>query len=404
MRIPQEVLFPPGVTSDDRARDALLTGALVFGAVVLYVPDVVHGYIGVLYIVLSLAMVLPLVLRRKSPLIALALTAIAGVLQLLFLSHPTPSLLTVPIVSYSVARWVPGRYSRAVIVIGGMGSLLGPLRWSPLISLDAFVMLVSASLAAVVTPYAVGRRWRELEESRRIQIEAAEERYQMLLAERERETALAEASARAVIARELHDIVAHSLSVIIVQAEGGRAYATKDPAAAVEALDTIGETGREALGEMRRIVGVLRGSDGRADYTPAPTMSDIPDLVARTSDKVTYTVEGTPKQLTPALELTIYRVVQEALTNFLKYAGTDASASVRITHEPNQVTVDIIDDGQGVTRDPSEHGGQGLRGMHERVTSMGGRLRVGPSPDAPGFRVTAQLPMRYTSPTGGSQP
>ncbi len=404
MRIPQEVLFPPGMTTDDRARDALLTGALIFGAVVLYIPDVVRGYTGVLYIVLSLAMVLPLLLRRKSPLIALALTTVVGVLQLVLLSHPTPSLLAVPVVSYSVARWVPGRYSRSVIVIGGMGALLGPMRWSPLISLDAFVMLVSASLAAVVTPYAVGRRWRELEESRRIQIAAAEERYQMLLAERERETALAEASARAVIARELHDIVAHSLSVIIVQAEGGRAYATKDPAAAVEALDTIGETGREALGEMRRIVGVLRGSDGRADYAPAPTLNDIPDLVARTSDKVTYTVKGTAKQLTPALELTIYRVVQEALTNFLKYAGADASASVTVTHEPNQVTVDVVDDGPGVPSDPSEHGGQGLRGMYERVTSMGGKLRVGPRPDASGFQVTAQLPVRYTSSTGGSKP
>ena len=177
MQISREVLFPPGVTSDDRARDILLTGALVFGAVIIYIPDVLHGYAGVTYAILSLAMVLPLVLRRTSPLIALALTTVAGVLQLIFLNQPTPSLMAVPVVSYSVARWVPGRYSRSVIVIGGMGALLGPLRWSPLISLDVFVLFVAASLAAVVTPYAVGRRWRELEEARLIQVQAAEERY-----------------------------------------------------------------------------------------------------------------------------------------------------------------------------------------------------------------------------------
>ena len=279
---------------------------------------------------------------------------------------------------------------------------MGPLRWSPLISLDVFVLFVAASLAAVVTPYAVGRRWRELEEARLIQVQAAEERYRRLLAERQRETELAEASARAVIARELHDIVAHSLSVIIVQAEGGRALATKNPAAAAEALNTIAETGREALGEMRRIVGVLRSPGSNADYAPAPSLDDIPELVARTSDRVTFTTVGSPTQVSPALELTIYRVVQEALTNFLKYAGPDASASVRITHEPTQVTVDVIDDGQGVTHEPSEFGGQGLRGMYERVSSMGGRLRVGPRPDAPGFRVTATLPVGYRPQTGGA--
>lgn len=406
MRIPHDVLFPPGVSFEDRANDALLTGALVMTSVAVFIPDVVHNRAFLVHVLLSLMMVLPLLLRRTSPLITLALCTIAGFLQLAVLPHPTPSLLVVPVVAYSVARWVPGRYSRLALIIGLVAALLGPLRWSSFFSLDSFVLLVGASVAFVVTPYAVGRRWRELVESRRIQVEAAEERYRMLLSERERDTALAEASVRAMIARELHDIVAHSLSVIIIQAEGGRALASKNPAAAVNALNAIAESGREALGEMRRIVGVLRGSDesshGNPGYAPAPTLADVPELVAKTSDRCQLVVQGTPGQLTPALELTIYRVVQEALTNFLKHAGPDAQATVRITHDPTQITVDIQDDGQGTTDDPSEGGGNGLRGMYERVSSMGGKLRVGPRHDTRGFRVTALLPVRYPFPTGGS--
>ena len=402
MRIPSDVLFPPGATFEDRANDALLTGALTLTAVAIFIPDVVHDRWYLMHVVLSLMMVLPILLRRTSPLITLALTTVAGFAQLILLDHPTPSLLAVPVVSYSVARWIPGRYSRAALFIGLLGALLGPLRWSSFVSLDAFILFVGVSVASVVTPYAVGRRWRELVESRKAQVEAAEERYRMLLAERERETELAEASVRASIARELHDIVAHSLSVIIVQAEGGRALSAKSPYAAVAALDTIAESGREALGEMRRIVGVLRKPDGTPDYAPAPRLADIPDLVARASDRCELVVQGTPEHLTPALELTIYRIVQEALTNFLKYAGPDAHAVVRITHDPTQVTVDITDDGQGVTTDPSENGGQGLRGMYERVTSMGGKLRVGPRHDTLGFRVTALLPARHPSQTGGT--
>jgi DNA-binding NarL/FixJ family response regulator len=126
-----------------------------------------------------------------------------------------------------------------------------------------------------------------------------------------------------MIARELHDIVAHSLSVMIVQAEGGRAAATRKPEVAAEALDTIAETGREALHEMRRIVGVLRAGPNEepASYAPAPTLEEIPDMVARTSDRITLVVQGNPQPVSQALALTAYRVTQEALTNFLKHAG-----------------------------------------------------------------------------------
>ena len=399
--IPSDVLFPPGATSRDWANDiAIATLATVasLGSVVW-----ISGYslASTFVLMISFAMTAPLAFRRHSPLLTLALCTVAGLLQVTFVSWPTLSLVSVPIVAYSVARWVEGSWSRLVLAIGGVGSVAGPLTWFNLhypAGLTAYVLFWAACMGAVVAPYAIGRRMLELAESRVEREQSAEEKYQLLLAEREQQARLAEASTRAMIARELHDIVAHSLSVIIVQAEGSRAAASKRPEVAQEALDTIAETGREALHEMRRIVGVLRSGAGRehASYAPAPRLADLPDLVARTSDRARLTVHGTPDAVGPAFELTVYRIVQEALTNFLKHAGPDAHALVTVVYHPHQVTVDVVDDGHGVD-DPTDGGGNGLRGMYERVTAMGGVLKAGTRPDAPGFRVTATLPTRPPS-------
>lgn len=395
----RDVLLPPGATMRDWANDLMLTALLIVGTVGVLLPDLWLGAAVLPHVTLSLLMVMPLIVRRHAPMLALVGCTIAGILQLIFLDVPTPSLFAVPVVAYSVARWVPGYASRAVLLIGMVASVLGPARWLPYTSLLTFVLFFGGCLGAVISPYAVGRRLRELEKARRQQVAAAEERYRLLLAERDQQSRLVEASTRAEIARELHDIVAHSLSVMIVQAEGARAAAAKKPAVAEEALDTIAETGREALHEMRRIVGVLRSTPGAtaADFAPAPSLDDLPDLVARTSDRATFDVNGTAQPLSKALELTVYRVVQEALTNFLKHAGPDAHAQVNLSYEPTQLVVDITDDGQGVD-ETSDGGGNGLRGMYERVTSMGGRLRAGTRPDAPGFRVTAWLPLRLAAP------
>lgn len=396
-----DTLFPPGATTRDWVNDVLLTAFLILLSVVSVLPDLLFSRSADYAVQLAVAvvMVVPLVLRRHSPLLAMSAMTLTGLLHLVTIDGPTPGLFAVPVVAYSVARWVPGPRARAVIVVGLIASFLGPLSWFGPFggNLMLLVLLWGACVGAVVTPYAVGRRILELSESRQREIVAAEQHYELLLAEREQQAQLAEASTRAMIARELHDIVAHSLSVMIVQAEGGRAVATRKPEAAVEALDTIAETGREALHEMRRIVGVLRGSPGRqagrADYAPAPRLADIGDLVARTSDRARLSVHGSPGPTSPALELTVYRVVQEALTNFLKHAGPDAHAWVTLAYHPQRITVDVLDDGQGVA-DPTDGGGNGLRGMYERVTSMGGSLHAGTRPDRPGFRVTAVLPVR----------
>jgi signal transduction histidine kinase len=312
------------------------------------------------------------------------------------------TLVAVPVVSYSVARWVPGRPARIVLAFGAIGSVLGPIRWILLDvshpSIRDLIWLMLAwfvCMGLVITPYAVGRRVRESTEAHLHRVAAAEERYRTMLTEREQDTRLAESKARTQIARELHDIVAHSLSVMIVQAEGGRAMAAKKPEAATEALNTIAETGREALSEMRRILGVLRDEPEpgkQADFAPAPRLTDIPDLVARTSDRVQLAVHGQPPKVPPAMELTAYRVVQEALTNFLKHAGPEATALVTITYGMREIAIDVLDNGVASPSVVPQNPGHGLRGMHERVSSMGGRLLTRARPSG-GFQVTAVLPI-----------
>ncbi|MBP8918544.1 MAG: sensor histidine kinase [Micropruina sp.] len=402
MKGARDLLFPPGASRHDWVLDGMLALGMFVVTVLPYASYSAWNNTPrmLLLPVLSL-MVAPLALRRHSPLLMLAGCTLAGIVQVIVVNTFTATLVVLPIVAYSVARWVPGTVARSVVVIGALGSLIGPLRWTTAtegiaVSARSIVLFVLASfvcLGLIVTPYAIGRRVRESSVAHADRIAAAEERYQLLLAEREQQARLAESRARATIARELHDIVAHSLSVMIVQAEGGRALAAKRPEAAATALDTIADTGREALSEMRRIVGVLRSEPERrgADWEPAPSLADIPDLVHRATDRATLVVHGEPPRVSPALELTIYRVVQEALTNFLKHAGPTATAVVTLAYGSTEILVEIVDNGPGpgqVTTIP----GHGLRGMAERVTSMDGRLEAHPLALG-GFVVRAMLPV-----------
>ncbi|MCW5951910.1 MAG: sensor histidine kinase [Propionibacteriaceae bacterium] len=391
----RDLLFPPGATRHDWAIDA----AMATGLALLTIPtSLTTGSISTPALISSFLLVLPLVLRRHSPLITMVLVSLAAFLQFIVSPLPLPSLVSIPIVAYSVARWVPGHTARSVVVIGAIGAVLGPWRWvAPElghISLRELVWLALAwfvCMGLVVTPYAIGRRAREESTAHAHLVANAEERYRSLITEREQQARLAESRARTQIARELHDIVAHSLSVMIVQAEGGRALAAKKPEAATEALTTIADTGREALVEMRRILGVLRDDPGDADFAPAPRLEDIPDLVHRASDRFRLTVNGRPPRVSAALELTVYRVVQEALTNVLKHAGADARASVTLTYAPREIIVDVLDNGSPTGEQTTEPG-HGLRGMTERVTSMGGRMVARPRPSG-GFQVTVVLPL-----------
>lgn len=350
---------------------------------------------------LGLGLCAATVLRRRRPLVTLALTTLLCLLHLCLLPVPTPALVCVLLVAYSVARWVGGHRARLVLALALVGAVAGPARWVDFLAEYAsgggfpttmFLLAASGSGGLLLTAYTVGRRVRESVQADRARVLAEAERRSLALAEHEQRARSTEASVRSQIARELHDIVAHSLSVMIVQAEGGRALAAKKPERAPEVLDTIAETGREALTEMRRIVGVLRGSpEDDAQYAPTPGLLDIPEMVARSDPRVHLYLEGEPPQVPSTLGLTIFRVVQEAVTNFLKHAGPEASAQVTLTYTPTLVIAEISDDGLGAAAD-DDHTGHGLQGMRERVVSMRGQLLAEPKPGG-GFLVRAILPV-----------
>ncbi|GAB3624746.1 sensor histidine kinase [Mariniluteicoccus endophyticus] len=356
---------------------------------------------------ITLFMVVPMALRRRYPLAMLAIVTFGGMLHVAWETSPLPCLGVVPLVVFSVARFVEAEPSRWAVVVGLVASVIGPLSWANSglgWDVNSLVLACLVCLGMVITPYVVGRRLREAEITKLKEVHAQTERHRIELAEREQAARMAEVTVRQEIARELHDIVAHSLSVMVVQAEGGRALATKRPERAQETLATIADTGREALDEMRRIVGVLRaGSDGLADgdgpaYAPAPSFADIPEMVARTGDRVRLEVRGTPHAASQAVQLTVYRVVQEAITNMLKHAGPGATADVVIDHTRDDIRVTVTDDGVGVP-ETFDGRGNGLKGMAERVAAMGGTLRTGPRPGG-GFQVDAVVPAHPT----GTQP
>lgn len=352
-----------------------------------------------LYAVVTLFMVVPLALRRRYPLAMLAIVTFGGILHLAWSTSPLPCLAAVPLVVFSVARFVEAKPSRSAVAVGVAASIAGPVSWEAGglgWEFNAVILAMLVCLGMVITPYVVGRRIREAEIARITRQQAEEQRHVAELAEREQAARMAEAAVRQEIARELHDIVAHSLSVMVVQAEGGRALATKRPERAAEALATIADTGREALEEMRRIVGVLRsGEQEGAAYAPAPGLIDIPEMVARTAGRVRLTQLGGGAPPSQAVQLVAYRVAQEAITNMLKHAGAGATAEVVIDHRGDVLVVDVTDNGVGVPTS-FDGRGNGLRGMAERVAAMGGTLITGPRPTG-GFGVRATLP---THPTG----
>lgn len=202
------------------------------------------------------------------------------------------------------------------------------------------------------------------------------------------------AEERGRIARELHDVVAHHMSVISVQTGLARFVFDTDRPTARAALDTIDATGKEALEELRRMLTVLRAADDDASAGPMPGLARLEEMAERVRAggvPVVLTIEGTPRPLAPGVELCAYRVVQEALTNVLKHAP-GASAQVRLRYAPHQVIVSVTDDGEGVIPDRVRtDGGHGLIGMHERAKLYGGQISTGPR-DQGGFAVRLTLP------------
>jgi signal transduction histidine kinase len=239
----------------------------------------------------------------------------------------------------------------------------------------------------VFAPFLVGRLIR----ARRQREELLEERAVVLEREREEKARTAVAEERSRIARELHDVVAHAISVIVVQARGGRRLLETEPDEARSAFDAIESTGQQSLVEMRRLLGLLRADDEQLALAPQPSLSRLNRLVSeveRAGLPVELTVEGEPGELPPGIDLSAYRIVQEALTNALRHAGP-ARARVVVRYGEEGLELEIVDDGAGSSN--GSGGGHGLVGIRERVAVLGGNVEAGPSSSG-GYTVRALLP------------
>ncbi|MER7761271.1 sensor histidine kinase [Streptomyces sp. NPDC097619] len=384
------------------------TGVDTFWAVVLFGMaglEVADSYQGVASRLLALpamtALAVVVALRRKYPQAMLWTSVGTGLYQLAVDSQPTAANLAMLAILYTVAasdvpRWV----SKTALAWGLAAAPLAALRWQ--FEKGANEENVQFSIFVTV-PFALAWVLGDSLRTRRAYYAQLVERNERLEREREAQGKAAVAAERARIARELHDVVAHNVSVMVVQADGAAYVMDVAPEQAKEALQTISGTGRQALAEMRRLLGILRTGEPQEseDYVPQPDMEQLEVLVeqVRTAGlTVDYQVEGAPRPLPSGVELTAYRIVQEALTNTRKHGGPGAGASVRLMYFDDGLGLLVEDDGRGsahelYTDGGADGAGHGLIGMRERVSMVGGTLEAGPRPGG-GFRISALLPLK----------
>lgn len=325
--------------------------------------------------------------RRSAPLLVILVLAVVGwVTSSVPDEAHTPFFLADMLAVYSVAAYSALR--GAIVGLGVMAIFSYGLGWAvDQRSSDAvpFGELVFA-LVIAGGAWGFGRLIRE----RREKQEHLEDRAALLEREAELEAKAAVADERARIARELHDVIAHSVSVMVVQAGAAGEVLDRDPAGARRALASIEETGRQAVVELRRLLGVMRRADEEALLAPQPSLRQIDALLEHTSGAglpVDVEIAGEPRPLEPGVDLAAYRIVQEALTNTLRHAGP-ARARVAIRYGVESVDIEVTDTGRGSGRSTPGHG---LIGMRERVALYGGRLEVA-SADGGGFVVRATMP------------
>jgi signal transduction histidine kinase len=343
----------------------------------------------------AVAAAVPLVARRRHPMPAAVAVALVGAVAIVVMAIPVVVVPAVLVAVYSVAAYGP-RWSgplAVVVATGGVGLLAAVVGVTaePLPP-AVLVVLFAGGISFALTAWLAG----SLRRARRISLEQLQERARLLEVERDQERHLAALAERARIAREMHDIVAHSLSVIVVQADGGRFVAADDPAAAAGALTGIAAIGREALADVRGLLDMLRADEGASAGDgpgPQPHPAQIPGLVEdirAAGTPVRLTVTGEARDLPAAGGLAAYRIVQEALTNVLKHAGAGAEAHVQLEWRRADLSVRVTDDGAGCAAEDDGRG-RGLQGMRERAALHGGRVEAGPRPGG-GFAVHAVLP------------
>jgi signal transduction histidine kinase len=377
-------------------------GSLIPEAGQLRLPDVAFA--------LVVLQALPLTWRRRWPVATYLVIGIPRTLYddlgIGFAPLPLASMIafyTVMDRSSTRVRWVVSALT--VVGVGRAALLPGHTPYDFFVGALEFA---AAGMAGIIS------------RTRRAYLREVEARAEHAEAERDREVALAAAQERTRIARELHDVVAHHVSLMAVQSEAAASLLPGRPAEAGKSVQIIGQNAREALTELRRLLGVLRGPAGvagrRASTSPSPSISQLDQVLApvrQAGIAVDLRVEGSPAKLAPGVDLTAYRIVQEALTNTVRHSGA-GQAAVTVSYEPGYVTVSVTDTGNGPvaaaagrpatpagaglrqtlngsSARPAGPGGFGLAGIAERVASCGGSLTVGPG-QAGGFAVTARLP------------
>ncbi|MFD1536884.1 sensor histidine kinase [Nonomuraea guangzhouensis] len=325
---------------------------------------------------------LPLIWRRRAPIPVLIICLCTGALYDLA-DHVArqPIWYGGLVAVYTLAAY-SGTWQRIVVfaftIAGGL-LLVG----SSETALRGTVLFVAA--------YAIGRATA----TSRAHAAALEERAERLERERQVEAERAAEQERARIARDMHDILAHAVSLMVVQAEAGPVVVRSDPARAEAAFDAIAAAGRDAMMQLRRMLGVLK--DEEAPRAPQPTIDDLPalaDQVSHAGLRVGFASTGRPRPVSPDCAVAAYRVTQEALTNIVKHAGAN-HADIRLTWEDDTLLLDITDDGRGraINGHGLPSGGHGLIGIRERATACGGTAVAGRRTDGPGFQVSVRLPL-----------
>jgi len=385
----ERLSWPPGpvVLDGVLAVAATAVGFATLATVLPFDPGSPRAWAA--YLLLA-AHTLPIAVRRRFPVPALAWALATGVgfaalgLSLVALSF------TILIYVYTVAAHRPRRVSLAGLAATEAVLLLVWLVNPGAIGDGGTVVIDGLIMAAA---WWLGDGARRRQEA----IVTAQQRAAELELAREELARRAVTEERLRIARELHDVVAHSMSIIAVQSGVGAHVLDSQPEEARKALVAVEATSRQALAEMRRLLGVLRQeAEPRGSLAPAPGLAEVEALaaeVARAGVRVEVRIEGTPAALPAGLDLSAYRIVQEALTNVVRHAGP-ATARVAVRYAPDRVAVEVVDDGRG--GDPGrDHGGHGIAGMRERAALYGGTLEAGPLAGG-GFRVAATLPLEPT--------
>jgi signal transduction histidine kinase len=338
--------------------------------------------LGALQLVFSAALSLPLLLRRRQPLLLLLGLALIAALQWL-IADPQLGDAALLVALYGVAL----RGSLLELALAGAimeaGAVMAAIRWAPSDPAKIWIGLSGLVVAAGVLGISVRQR--------RALLASRHERAARLEYERDQEGRLAAAAERNRIAREMHDIVAHNLSVMIALADGANYAREGAPERAAEATDRIAATGREALLEMRRLLGVLRDGDDPELREPQPGLAELERVAERVSAAgvpVKLAIDGDPRSLADGVQLAVFRIAQEALTNTLKHALRPTEAFVDLRCAADRVQLDVTDTGARSVHAISE--GRGLRGMRERAYAYGAELQAGPRAEG-GWRVHMEL-------------